>query len=305
MLSASSLRKSYGQNVAVDGVSFTVNKGEIFGLLGPNGAGKSTTISMLVGLAKADAGTVTLQGEDVTPDAKTTKAKIGFVPQDLAIIEELSSMANLRFFGGLNNLSGQNLEVRARAVLEDVGLEGRASEPVKNFSGGMKRRLNIAVAMLHQPELMVLDEPTVGIDPQSRNAIFEVIERLRDQGVTILYTTHYMEEVERLCDRVAIMDHGKIIALEPINDLKMHIPHQSEISLEIAQPDRIATFHNLSLGHSIEGERLRIPSENIAQDMFTLMQFCKQEGIDIKSLETKEASLEEVFLHLTGRTLRD
>jgi ABC-2 type transport system ATP-binding protein len=212
MLEAANLRKSFGALIAVDDVSFVVEKGQLLGLLGPNGAGKSTTVSIIAGLATPDRGEVRIDGKKLAGDTDPAKRKIGLVPQDLALYEELSARDNLRFFGALYNLSGAELDRAIASALEMVGLAERARDRVKVFSGGMKRRLNLAAGLLHDPDILLLDEPTVGVDPQSRNAIFDNLEQLKKQGKGLLYTTHYMEEAERLADRIVVIDHGKVIA---------------------------------------------------------------------------------------------
>ena len=220
MLEVQALTRRYGARVAVDAISFRVERGECVGLLGPNGAGKTSTLAMLSGIAAPDSGQINLSGVQQQGTDTTMKRCVGLVPQDLALFDELSARFNLELFGGLQGLSGKVLEERVRSSLSLVGLAERAEELVKTFSGGMKRRLNIAGALLHEPELLLLDEPTVGVDPQSRNAIFDNLEALKRAGKTLLYTTHYMEEAERLCDRVLIMDHGKILADAPVQQLK-------------------------------------------------------------------------------------
>ena len=221
MLRVESLCKRYGQRVAVDAISFSIEQGETVGLLGPNGAGKTTAISMISGISRPDGGDVSLGGVSVTHNANALKRRVGLVPQDLALYEELSAWANLQLFGGLYGFGAAALEPRAKAALALVGLADRSNDRVKTFSGGMKRRLNIAGAMLHDPDLILLDEPTVGVDPQSRNAIFDNLEELKRRGKTLLYTTHYMEEAERLCDRVLILDHGQILANDTVANLKL------------------------------------------------------------------------------------
>ena len=252
MLAASQLYKSYGPKAAVAGVSLDVKSGEIVGLLGPNGAGKSTTVAMLCGLTRPDRGTVTLGGEPIGEEASPIKRRIGLVPQDISLFEDLPAWGNLELFGALYGIKGELFEQRARAALELVGLADHAKAKPATFSGGMKRRLNIACALVHDPDVLLLDEPTVGVDPQSRNAIFDNLESLRDRGKALVYTTHYMEEAERLCDRVVIVDGGKVIASGTREQLCRGVP---------AAPKR--------------------------------------------RIEPDAASLEDVFLHLTGRSLRD
>jgi len=213
------LVKTFGKIEAVKGVSFTIGRGEIFGLLGPNGAGKSTTINMMCGYLTPTSGDTIIDGLSITKDPMKVKRILGVVPQEIALYKDLNSMENLEFFGEIYGLSKKDRRARAEDVLHFVGLYDRRKEPVKNFSGGMQRRINMAIAMLHQPNLLLMDEPTVGVDPQSRENIFDTIEKLRDQGTTILYTTHYMEEAERLCNHIAIMDEGRIIAMGTLEEL--------------------------------------------------------------------------------------
>ena len=220
MLQVDRLCKRYGERVAVNAISFSIAEGETVGLLGPNGAGKTTAIAMISGISRPDSGEVRLGGVSLAQDANALKRRVGLVPQDLALYEELSAWANLQLFGGLYGLGAAQLEPRAKAALALVGLADRSTDRVSTFSGGMKRRLNIAGALLHEPDLILLDEPTVGVDPQSRNAIFDNLEELKRRGKTLLYTTHYMEEAERLCDRVLILDHGQILANETVAHFK-------------------------------------------------------------------------------------
>ena len=224
MLAISHLRKTFGTLVAVDDVSFSVEGGQLVGLLGPNGAGKTTTVSIVAGLVTPDKGEVLVAGAALRGDTDPKKRKIGLVPQDLALYDELSARANLRFFGALYSLSGADLDKAIAASLGLVGLADRARDLVKTFSGGMKRRLNLAAGLLHDPEILLLDEPTVGVDPQSRNAIFENLEELKGRGKALLYTTHYMEEVERLADRIVVIDHGRVIADDTLSGLQARAP---------------------------------------------------------------------------------
>ena len=274
MLTARGLFKSYGNLVAVHDVSLSVASGEIVGLLGPNGAGKSTTVAMLCGIATPDQGTVTVDGVSLSGGANPAKAFFGLVPQDLALIDDLPALDNIKLFGSLYGLSGELLRSRANDALELVGLKDRAKSKPATFSGGMKRRLNIACALVHDPKVLVLDEPTVGIDPQSRNYIFENLETLRSRGKALLYTTHYMEEVERLCDRVIIIDHGRVIADDTKEGMRARLPAVSARRFEISGAVDAALLEELSA-----------------------------RGIQSKAIG--EASLEDVFLHLTGRDLRD
>jgi len=232
VLEIRSVRKTYGSLVAVDDVSFTVEPGRLTGLLGPNGAGKTTTVSMIAGLARPEKGSVLVSGKALSGDTDPLKRKIGLVPQDLALYDELSARDNLRYFGALYGLSGQALERAMHAALTLVGLADRAGDRVKTFSGGMKRRLNLAAGLLHDPEILLLDEPTVGVDPQSRNAIFDNLEELKRRGKALLYTTHYMEEVERLADRIVIIDHGKVVADDTLAGLYAGVTPGGAKSLE-------------------------------------------------------------------------
>ena len=220
MLAVRDLRKTYGSLVAVDGVSFAVEPGQLVGLLGPNGAGKSTTVSMIAGLVTPEAGAVTVGGQPLSGDTDPRKRLIGLVPQDLALYEELTAAANLRLFGALYGLSGRALEDAIGSALLLVGLAERAGDRVRTFSGGMKRRLNLAAGLLHDPQILLLDEPTVGVDPQSRNAIFDNLEFLKGRGKALLYTTHYMEEAERMADRIVVMDHGRVLADDTLAGLR-------------------------------------------------------------------------------------
>jgi ABC-2 type transport system ATP-binding protein len=233
MLQVKNLRKSFGKLVAVDDVSFTVDRGQLVGLLGPNGAGKTTTVSMISALVTPEKGEVLVGGARLAGDTDPKKRKIGLVPQDLALYDELSARANLRFFGALYDLSGAALDKAIAAAMDLVGLADRLPDLVKTYSGGMKRRLNIAAGLLHDPDILLLDEPTVGVDPQSRNAIFENLELLKSQGKALLYTTHYMEEVERLADRIVVMDHGQVIADDTLAGLQSHVAVADEkVTLE-------------------------------------------------------------------------
>ena len=231
-LVATDLHKSFNDFKAVDGVTFSIAKGEIFGLLGPNGAGKTTTIRMLSTVLPPDTGDVSVGGHSLRQDAASVRALIGVCPQDLALYEDLSAYDNMVFFGRMDGLNSQDARAQAMDHLKLMGLEDRAKGKVANFSGGMKRRVNLAIALMGDPQLVFMDEPTVGIDPQSRNNIYETIEGLRDKGITILYTTHYMEEADRLCNRIAIMDGGKIIAMDTPRNLKAGLGDPDKVTLE-------------------------------------------------------------------------
>jgi len=247
MLEATDLWKAYGGTTAVAGISLALRPGETLGLLGPNGAGKSTTVGMLCGLTRPDRGTVTIDGVPLAGDESAAKRCLGVVPQDIALYEELGALANVKLFGALYGMTGREGDERARAALELVGLYERARDRPATFSGGMKRRLNIACALVHDPEVLLLDEPTVGVDPQSRNAIFENLETLRARGKALLYTTHYMEEAERLCDRIVIMDHGKVLAADTCEALLRLAPAQP---MRMVGPTLESVFLHLT-GHQL------------------------------------------------------
>ncbi|MDG1874270.1 MAG: ABC transporter ATP-binding protein [Mariniblastus sp.] len=303
MIKAQDLRKNYGENVAVDGLSFQIAAGETFGLLGPNGAGKTTTISMLVGLLAPDSGTVEVgdasPGES-DPTHPKVRTLIGIAPQSLSLYEDLTAKENLRFFGQLYGLSGGHLNERVTWALEFAELNDRKNDRVKTYSGGMKRRLNIAVALIHEPRILLLDEPTVGVDPQSRNHIFESIHRLQKQGMTILYTTHYMEEAQRLCDRVAIVDQGKLLALDSVSGLIANHGGTSVVKAELmgsADPQLVESLH----GGSLEGSTVRFESDRPLEQVAELT----SKGMQFSTLNIAQPDLESVFLALTGRSLRD
>ncbi len=303
MIKADSLRKQYGNIVAVDDVSFEVQKGETFGLLGPNGAGKTTAIKLLCGLLKSDAGTVTLDGK-TDPGLIEVRLSLGVVPQTLAIYEELSAEDNLRFFGRIYGLSGRKLKERVGTCLEIAGLTQRRRERVSKYSGGMKRRLNMVCSILHEPPILLLDEPTVGVDPQSRNLIFDTIEDMKKQGRTIIYTTHYMEEAQRLCERVAILDHGKILDMDSVDNLitKHGGPSHIEAEFEEKPPDpgRIKTLID-NKDVQFENNRIIFQTEKPMESLAKL----NSSGLRFRSLRVQMANLEDVFLNLTGRRLRD
>lgn len=311
MLSVTHLQKRFGDRTAVADVSFEIRPGETVGLLGPNGAGKTTTLAMISGLAQPDHGSVSFQGTPVHQDARQLKLHVGLVPQDLALYDELTAWANLELFGGLYGLSGRMLAQRATSALELVGLADRRNDRVKAYSGGMKRRLNIAGALLHDPDLILLDEPTVGVDPQSRNAIFENLEELKRRGKTLLYTTHYMEEAERLCDRVVIMDHGRVIADDTVPGLHRKLPaaRAAVLSVEGAPltPTLLATLGTLpgiSAAVATEGG-IRIDTDDFGAPLAAALAVLAAANLRVTSIQTGQARLEDVFIALTGRALRD
>jgi ABC-2 type transport system ATP-binding protein len=296
MLSAVNLRKSFGAIQAVNGLSLELEPGETFGLLGPNGAGKTTTIHMLVGALRPDHGTVSIAG---VPDPTRAEVRrlLGLAPQIEALYEELTGQENLTFFARLYGLAGNHLRERVSWALELAGLKDRRRDRVKGYSGGMKRRLNLACAMVHDPKVLFLDEPTAGVDPQSRSHILASIEQLARMGRTILYTTHYMEEAERLCDRVAIMDHGKILALDTVPNLLTKHGGRATVEAELAQPAPAG----LSLPETCNGLHWRFQSSDAFEEAARL----RAAGVQFASLHIERPNLETVFLSLTGRRLRD
>jgi len=308
MLEAKDLRKAYGALQAVDGVSLHAAQGEVVGLLGPNGAGKTTTIGMLAGLITPDQGQVRIAGQPIQGDTSSVKRQLGLVPQELALFDELSAAANLDLFGALYGLSGKQLDGERHRVLELVGLNERAKDRAGTFSGGMKRRLNLAAALMHDPQVILLDEPTVGVDPQSRNAIFDNLESLKAAGKTLLYTTHYMEEAARLCDRIAIVDHGKVVANDTLQGLLRLAPVANFLTLDLATPDfeALAELRELATVKQAEltGTQLRIGLQNM-RDIPHLLAWLLTKNVEFEHIQTERPTLETVFLHLTGRTLRD
>jgi ABC-2 type transport system ATP-binding protein len=309
VLTADGLRKTFGDLVAVDDVSFFIEQGETFGLLGPNGAGKTTSISMIAGLLEPDAGAVSVSGTAISTRSTKGKGDIGLVPQDLAIYPDLTASENLKFFGRLYGMAADTLSVRIDEVLEVVGLTDRRDDLVKEYSGGMKRRLNIGIGLLHKPQLLILDEPTVGVDPQSRNSILESVEQLSAEGMAVLYTTHYMEEAERLCDRVAIIDEGSIKAEGTRRELVAMVGEHDRISVSAGGDLNVAA----EAARGLEGVLKVSPSDHqleiLASDASSLLpgllSTITASGASIVGVEVVEPNLEAVFLHLTGKALRD
>jgi len=320
ILEADGIVKKYGDFVAVNEVSFSMQEGEVFGLLGPNGAGKSTTISMLTCLFPPTGGSMRIFGHDVVKEAAEVKKLIGVVPQDIALYPTLSARDNLHFFGEMYGLKGRDLKGRIETVLAYVAMAERAKDAIKTYSGGMKRRINLAAGLIHSPRLLFLDEPTVGVDPQSRNHIFESVERLnKEQGMSILYTTHYMEEAERLCHRVAIIDRGQIIAMDtPKNLIGMlgggiiHVGlarEDEELCMAVTRLSEVRAATFLPPAESETGAAAKVVLKVEARQhanaaLVQLIQLFNQKDVQILSLETLEPNLETVFLHLTGKSLR-
>lgn len=309
VLECRDLRKSFGDIHAVKGVGFHIAEGETYGLLGPNGAGKTTTISMVTGLLEKDAGEVLVDGKALTTTSVAAKREIGLVPQDLAIYPDLSARENLVFFGKLYDMSAKTLNDRVGEVLEIIGLTDRAGDRAGEFSGGMKRRLNIGIGLLHKPRLLLLDEPTVGVDPQSRNAILESVERLSEEGMAVLYTTHYMEEAERLCDRVGIIDHGEIKAEGIRRELVELVGEHDRVRLEATGRTEAAVQALMGLGYikqaGVRDGGIEMVVDNAGEWLAEILAKVSAAGVTISSVDVEEPNLESVFLHLTGRALRD
>ncbi|HYF94244.1 MAG TPA: ABC transporter ATP-binding protein [Symbiobacteriaceae bacterium] len=308
MLQVKNLVKRFGDKEAVRNVSFTVERGESFGLLGPNGAGKSTTISMICGLLVPCEGEITVAGIDARKNTTTAKRVMGVVPQDIALYPTLSARENLGFWGAMYGLSGKELAVRVDEALEIVSLKDRAKDRIDTYSGGMKRRINIAASLLHHPELLIMDEPTVGIDPQSRNNILETVRTLnQERKLTVVYTSHYMEEVEYLCNRVGIIDHGRLIALGTLDEVRRLAGEDTTIRLKAARPsEQMAAALRTVPGVRtvrIEEGALVVTVPSTAETLAPLM--VAAGSFKIQGVEIEEPNLEAVFLHLTGRALRD
>jgi len=307
MLQAQELRKSYGQREVVANVSFSVARGEIVGLLGPNGAGKTTIVSMLCGLVAPGSGSVTIAGEAIRDDTSEVKRRIGLVPQDLALYGDLSARANLELFGALYGVSGTRLHQRCADALDLVGLTDRAKDKPQTFSGGMQRRLNLACALVHDPDILLLDEPTVGVDPQSRNAIFDNLETLKARGKALVYTTHYMEEAERLCDRVVIIDYGKVVAADTLQGLYRLLPAVESLEIELAGSVDIEALTCVPGVKSAEqtNGKLAVGIENLSRDAPAVLAWLAARAHAVHRVASGHATLENVFLALTGRQLRD
>lgn len=310
MIEIKDVTKSYGRQKVLQNVSFEIMEGELFGLLGPNGAGKSTLIDILTGIQSMDSGEIFINGKSIKTDKVEIRKHLGLVPQDIALLEELNAVDNLEYFGGLYGLAGQELKSQIEKLLEVAGLTDKKKEKVKNYSGGMKRRLNIAVAMLHNPSILILDEPTVGVDAQSRQHIFDYIQSLAEQGTTILYTSHYMEEIETLCKRVFILDLGEEVAYGTKEEVKKLVGHTQTVSLTL---DRVPAGFDEVLKNSengiqfvtVDGQDVELTIDQTIFSMMKLIEQVEQAQLVIKSVNVKETTLEEAFLQLTGKTLRD
>lgn len=308
MIEIKDLHKSFGDFTAVNSLSLEAKSGQIFGLLGPNGAGKSTIINCISGLVIATEGSISINGFNVSTQSVKAKQSLGLVPQELALYEDLSAHENLVFWGSAYGLSGDKLENRIQQVLTDVGLESRQKEPVKQFSGGMQRRLNFACAILHEPAALLLDEPTVGVDPQSREHLLQAIIKLKEQGTAVIYTTHYMEEAERLCDNLAIIDQGKIIASGTVDDLRAQVGERDLITVKgvFSNTDNKTNLEALNaevLELSVKEIRLLIAG---ASKRLTEVLSCIESTYGkVSQVTIQQANLESLFIKLTGRALRD
>ena len=309
VLVCSGLRKRYGRRVAVDDVGFEIAAGERYGLLGPNGAGKTTTISMICGLLRRDGGEVSVAGQAVDERATAARAAIGYVPQEIALYPDLTGRENLRFFARLYGLTGRTQDERVDACLELVGLSDRAGERVDKYSGGMQRRLNIAAGLLHDPRLLVLDEPTVGVDPQSRIAILDSIEALGTEGLAVLYTTHYMEEAQRLCDRIGILDEGRLVAEGTREELVALVGGEDRVRLSAdgdltALAAALGAVEGITQASAADG-RVDLMVLGARRALPRILEAATRAGASVSGVEVVEPDLEAVFLHLTGKALRD
>jgi len=309
LLQVEALTKKFGDKTAVDGVSFHVDSGEIYGLLGPNGAGKTTTLSMLSGLLAPDSGRITFDGIDLAAEPLRCKAMLGVVPQEVAVYEDLSALENVRFWGSLYGLSGKALNAAAEKVLKQVELAGRARDAVKTYSGGMKRRLNLALGLIHSPRALLLDEVTVGIDPQARASILDVVRAVATAGTAVIYTTHYLEEAERLCDRIGIVDHGKILAEGTLDELKARLGDDEVVTLwgRFAADAARTALAGLPTARIVSAEdgRVALTAGGAGGGAAGLLGEIYSRGLAIDRIAIEPPSLNALFLKLTGRELRD
>lgn len=309
LIEVNDVYKTYGSLKAVNGVSFEMNKGEVLGLLGPNGAGKSTLISMVTTLIKPDKGEIIIDGNNLAKKSKEARKAIGLVPQEIALYPTLTARDNLLFWGKMYGLKGNTLQERVDIALDIAGLKDRQKDRIDSYSGGMKRRINIAAALLHKPKVLIMDEPTVGIDPQSRNHILESVLKLNKEGISIIYTSHYMEEVEYLCSRIAIMDHGNIIASGSKEELRKLVGEFDNIDIDIVNPpngltDLLQPIEGVSKVVQ-DGNKLNVYVKETGSILAKVVSALDGANCKIHNIGIKESNLESVFLHLTGRALRD
>lgn len=307
MIEVKEISKSFDQIEAVRNISFSIKKGEIYGLLGPNGAGKSTTINMLTTLLQPNSGEIFLNGNNIKDHRDESKMILGVVPQEISLYEDLSAYDNLTFWGSLYGISNSQIKEKVDKVLELVGLLDRKDDRISTFSGGMKRRINIASSILHEPKILLMDEPTVGVDPQSRNRIFEVIEALNTRGMTIIYTTHYMEEAERLCNRIGIIDEGKLIAQGTLDTLKETSGVNDVLTINTSDlsPDKKEIILSSIKESVFENNTLTVLCSDLGKEVSSIITIIQNEGGTIESIDSQTANLEAVFLKLTGKQLRD
>ncbi len=305
MLEISNISKKYKQLLAVNHISFRINEGEFYGLLGPNGAGKTTTIHMISAILPPDEGNILADGKDIYRNKGEVKMKMGIVPQEIALYDEMHALDNLLFWGSLYHVKGAQAKQKAENLLEWVGLADRKKDLIKTYSGGMKRRINIACALMHDPAVIIMDEPTVGIDPQSRNKIYDLLDELHKNGKTILYTTHYMAEAERLCDRIGIIDKGNLIAEGTLDELKKQNQMEEIVVITYNNEFLSPVFNGYKMEHDPEKKEIIIASRNLNSDLPLLVKHCADTHIQIQNIDIRSTNLETIFLHLTGRQLRD
>jgi ABC-2 type transport system ATP-binding protein len=309
MIIVNSISKSYGNIVSLNDISFNIRKGEIFGLLGPNGAGKSTIVNILNTILKPDSGEIFIDGVNLKLNPDSCKMIMGIVPQEIALYENLSAYENLLFWGGLYNVPRSVLKKIAIEILGLIGLSSRKDDSIKTFSGGMKRRINIACSLLHKPRILVMDEPTIGVDPQNRNHIFKIIENLNSEGITIIYTTHYMDEAERLCDRIAIIDNGIIKAQGTLQELRNISRSREIVTIKLKfLSDQIVNYISNKMSFPVIDRVLniiKVECKDVGSEISDILKHLHSAGAEIKSIDTQDADLESIFLKLTGKKLRD
>lgn len=306
MLQLDGITKQFRDLKAVNALDLHVDRGEFYGLLGPNGAGKTTTIHMISGIMPPDSGQILLKGEPLYPSTGKSKLLMGIVPQEIALYEELTALKNLVFWGGLYGMNRRDASKKAEELLEWVGLSDRKNDQVMQYSGGMKRRVNIAAALMHDPELILMDEPTVGIDPQSRNKIYEMLHELHQGGKTIIYTTHYMNEAESMCDRIGIIDQGRLIGSGTLDELRKD--HGNESAFRVIFSDQSVSIdlpEHFNYNLDKQNNELRVVTQHTHRDLSIVLQHLKDNNIDITDIHIEQSNLETIFLNLTGRTLRE